>query len=75
MKRQADSEKAAKRAQRATDAAQKAQATAAKNAVVAKKAQEKADALEEYVRCQAKVALYFLDIEDFEWNFDEAMFG
>ena len=69
MRRQADSEKAAKRAQRATDAAQKAQVTAAK------KAQEKADALEEYVRCQAKAALYFLGIEDFEWNFDEAMFG
>ena len=75
MKRHADSEKATKRAQRAIDAAQKAQATAAKNAVAAKNAQEKADALEEYVRCQAKAALYFLDIEDFEWNFDEAMFG
>jgi len=22
-----------------------------------------------------KAALYFLGIEDFEWNFDEAMFG
>ena len=73
MNRQADSKKAEKRAQRAADAAQKAQATAAKKAVAAQKAQERADTLEEFVRFQAKAALYFLDIEDFEWDFDEAM--
>ena len=75
MKRQADSEKAAKRAQRAANAAQKAQTTAAKKAVAAQKAQAKADELEESARFQAKAALYFLDIEDFEWNFEEAMFA
>ena len=63
--------KAKKKADRASAVAEKARNAADKKAYAAKKAREKAAAILEDARYQAQAALYFLDLENFEWDFDK----
>ena len=64
-------DKAKKKADRAAAIAEKARNTADKKSYAAEKARAKAVAILEDARYQAKAALYFLDLEDFEWDFDK----
>ena len=68
-----ETETARKKVLRARNALEKARKTADKTAAAAQKASKKADDLYESAKYRAESALYFLGIEDFDWNFDEAM--
>ena len=68
-----ETETARKKVLRARTALEKARKTADKTAAAAQKASKKADDLYESAKYRAESALYFLGIEDFDWNFDEAM--
>ena len=60
-----------KRLKRAESAFQKALDAVAKKVAAAEKAKDKAVKLYEYAKSQADSAIYFLEIEDLEWDFDE----